>query len=109
MNRAFSSFAGRLSRDEKGRLSLLNTFQIFLSPNTERPGQLRAVYGRAFREATELYIASAYLTDWDAGQRLGRACQRVVFLVGTDFGLSRRAAMRSVLRWIPKRRSFLLS
>jgi len=76
--------------------------QMILSGSDSQPNGLRAIYAKALREATELYIASAYLTDWDDEQTVGQSCKHLVFLVGTDFGLSRKAAMRSVLRWMPK-------
>ena len=80
--------------------------QVLLSPNTKKPTELRDAYNRALNEAEELYIASAFLTDWDITHKLGSACKRLVFLVGTDFGLTRKAAMLNVLRWIPKGPSF---
>jgi hypothetical protein len=76
--------------------------QIVLNPAGTKRAELRDVYNRALDEAEELYIASAYLTDWDASYRLSSKCKRVVFLVGTDFGLTRKAAMLNVLDWIPK-------
>ena len=75
--------------------------QIVLNPNATKGTELRDLYNRALDEAEELYIASAYLTDWDTSYKLGSACRRVVFLVGTDFGLTRKAAMLNVLRWVP--------
>ena len=80
--------------------------QIVLNPDATKRAELRDLYNRALGEAEELYIASAYLTDWDTNYKLGLGCRRVVFLVGTDFGLTRKAAMLNVLRWIPKRISF---
>lgn len=81
--------------------------QIFLSPNVEKDSeQLRAIYKRALGEAEELYIASAYLTDWDIHYKLNPGCKTAVFLVGTDFGLTRKKAMRDVLRWMPVRNCF---
>jgi len=80
--------------------------QIVLNPDATKRAELRDFYNRALGEAEELYIASAYLTDWDTNYKLGSACRSVVFLVGTDFGLTRKAAMLNVLRWIPKRISF---
>jgi len=90
------------------RLRLLSgaSMQILLSPNATKLTELRDVYNRALDEAEELYIASAYLTEWDVSHKLGSACKRVVFLVGTDFGLTRKAAMLNVLRWIPEHISF---
>ena len=80
--------------------------QIVLNPDATKSTELRDLYNRALGEAEELYIASAYLTEWDVSHKLGSACRRVVFLVGTDFGLTRKAAMLNVLRWIPKGISF---
>jgi hypothetical protein len=80
--------------------------QIVLNPNATKCAELRDLYNCALGEAEELYIASAYLTDWDVSYKLGPTCKRVVFLVGTDFGLTRKAAMLNVLRWVPKRISF---
>jgi hypothetical protein len=80
---------------------------ILLNPSKSNPHQLRDIYAKALREATKLYIASAYLTNWDAKQKLGHACKELVFIVGTNFGLSRKAAMHAVLRWMPKRGSCL--
>jgi len=76
--------------------------QILLSPNATAHNELRDVYRRAFDEAEELYIASAYLTDWDSSYKLNTGCKGVFFLVGTDFGLTRKAAMLDVLRWLPQ-------
>src|ERR1035438_4335696 len=87
-------------------LTVETSMQIVLNPSGTKRTELRDIYNRALDEADELYIASAYLTDWDASYKLGAACRRVVFLVGTDFGLTRKAAMLNVLRWIPKRISF---
>ena len=80
--------------------------KILLNPNATKRTELRDLYNHALDEAEELYIASAYLTNWDASHKLGSACKRVVFLVGTDFGLTRKAAMLNVLAWIPKHISF---
>ncbi|MGA2203700.1 MAG: phospholipase D family protein [Terriglobales bacterium] len=77
--------------------------QILLSPNVKQSTELRDAYNQALKEAEELYIASAYLTDWDVTHKLGSACKRVTFVVGTNFGLTRKAAMLNVLRWMPKR------
>jgi hypothetical protein len=74
---------------------------ILLDPDQRHPQQLRRIYLKAFREATELYIASAYLTAWEKSQSLSKRCRQLVFIVGTDFGLSRKAALRNVLSWIP--------
>jgi hypothetical protein len=80
--------------------------QIFLNPNREKPDLLRDVYRHAFKQAEEICLATAYLTDWDASHRLNPKCKRLTFLVGTDFGLTRKAAMLGVLKWIPKSTPF---
>lgn len=76
--------------------------QIFLNPNHQQPELLRQVYKSAFQRAEEICLATAYLTDWDAPCRLNQRCTRLTFLVGTDFGLTRKKAMSNVLKWIPK-------
>ncbi|HEY1580525.1 MAG TPA: hypothetical protein VGF82_25975 [Terracidiphilus sp.] len=83
--------------------------KILLTPDLSRSTPLREAYDRAFKEATDLYIASAYLTDWSVSKSLGNQCKRVWFFVGTDFGLSRKKAMLEVLRWLPRGASFLFS
>lgn len=55
--------------------------QILLSPSDGKVYQLRRVYSKALRDATELYIASAYLTDWSEIQPIGEFCDQVVFIV----------------------------
>jgi hypothetical protein len=76
--------------------------QIFLSPEANDHVEVRKVYDRALSEARELYIATAYSMDWNAAYKLSASCRRLVFLVGTDFGLTRKAALLDVLRWIPR-------
>lgn len=82
---------------------------IILTPDSKQPGQLKAAYDRAFKEATELYIASAYLTDWSPSKPVGKQCRHLSFFVGTNFGLSRKSAMLGVLRWLPKKGSFVFN
>src|SRR4051812_13590220 len=76
--------------------------RIIVSPDERDSAALRKAYTQAFREARELFIASAYLTDWSHARRLSGKCKRLVFVVGTDFGLTRKAALTQVLRWLPK-------
>ncbi len=72
---------------------------ILLSP--DKNGRLSSIYRQAFEEATDLYIASAYLTAWNPLTPLNKNCGQITFLVGTDFGLTRKAALREVLQWLP--------
>jgi HKD family nuclease len=75
---------------------------ILHSPN-ERSG-LSQHYKRAFSTAVELYIVSAYLTDWDSTRKLNRECKRFLMLIGKDFGITRKAACKEVMRWLPPER-----
>lgn len=78
--------------------------KVLLSPGPVAGVSIARAYERAFRSARELYIATAFLTDWDFGQRLNRKCERLLFLVGTDFGRTRKDACLRVLRdWLPAR------
>ncbi len=85
---------------------MTSSAKLLLSPNAPIQNELRDVYNLALDEAEELYIASAYLTEWDTAYKLGTACKSLVFLVGTDFNLTRKQAMRNVLRWVPKQIAF---
>ncbi|WP_248795882.1 phospholipase D family protein [Pseudomonas sp. MWU13-2105] len=66
--------------------------------------ELQDVYRRALRESTHLYIVSAYLTHWDIKGDLGHQCESFKFIVGKDFGITRKAACEDVLRWLPSDR-----
>lgn len=59
-------------------------------------------YNDALQKAIELYIVSAYLTEWDAPVALNEDCQEFRFIVGKDFGITRKAACRNVMHWLPK-------
>jgi hypothetical protein len=76
--------------------------RIIISPGGTDGGALKKAYTQAFAESRELFIASAYLTDWSHSGTLSKRCKRLVFVVGTDFGLTRKAALTQVLKWLPK-------
>lgn len=77
--------------------------RILLLPHNKGDGAtLRSLYEKAVTEATELAVLSAHLTEWPIAKRLSTHCNDVTFLVGTDFGLTRKDACRSVLAWLPK-------
>jgi hypothetical protein len=63
---------------------------------------LTDLYNRAITEAVELFIVSAYLTDWTPKGKINKGCEEVSFIVGTDFGLTRKDACKAVLAWLPK-------
>jgi hypothetical protein len=76
--------------------------ELFLTSPARQDAGLTKVYKKAFREATELYLVSAYLTTWQAPQ-LNKVCEIFTFIIGKDFGITRKAACESVLEWLPKR------
>src|ERR1700730_7096903 len=80
---------------------------LILHPGSPK---LRALYRRAFREARELYIASAYLTSWNSSLRLNNKC-KFRMIIGKDFGITRKAACKKVLKWLPSecKRSFFVA
>ena len=51
---------------------------------------LQALYDQAIADAVELFIVSAYLTDWQPKQKITNKCRELFFIVGTDFGLTKR-------------------
>ncbi|MES2869229.1 MAG: hypothetical protein V4749_06630 [Pseudomonadota bacterium] len=65
---------------------------------------LQHLYHRALQVSVELYILSAYLTEWDTSVKLGAQCKSFTFIVGKDFGITRRAACAKVINWLPRSR-----
>lgn len=65
---------------------------------------LQDVYNRALRKSIHLYIVSAYLTHWDIQDKLGDQCESFTFIVGKDFGITRKSACQNVLDWLPEER-----
>ena len=63
---------------------------------------LKDIYHRAFVQSEELYIVSAYLTHWEVEEDLGSQCRSFRFIVGKDFGITRKAACEKVIGWLPK-------
>jgi len=72
---------------------------------------LPAAYRLALENAIELYIVSAYLTEWDPPATLNANCARFRIIIGKDFGITRKAACSAVLSWLPpqKRSMFLVA
>lgn len=58
-------------------------------------------YQRAFANATELFIVSAYLTEWDKTLKLNSGCKKFRIIIGKDFGITRIAACKDVMQWLP--------
>jgi hypothetical protein len=67
-------------------------------------GELRSFYRRAFEEAVELFIVSAYLTAWDDELTINPECYQFRIIIGKDFGITRKAACEQVLSWLPPER-----
>jgi HKD family nuclease len=76
--------------------------RLLLHPQSK--GELHRHYRRAFRNAVELFIVTAYLTDWDESLKLSRNCRRFRVIIGRDFGITRKAACEAVMRWLPPER-----
>jgi len=77
--------------------------EILLGPSNNGHVELARSYRRAIKSSKELYIATAFLTNWATQDRLSSNCHKFLFLVGTDFGLTRKLACENVLRWLPKK------
>jgi hypothetical protein len=76
---------------------------LFLHPVGQ--GQnIADLYKRAFSEAVELYVLSAYLRVWNTDLKINKQCGSFVFIVGKDFGITRKQACRDVLGWLPAER-----
>lgn len=72
------------------------------TPNTN--SELAALYRSAFANSVELFIVSAYLTEWDTSLKLSTECQFFRVVVGQDFGITRKRACKELIRWLPKDR-----
>ncbi len=77
--------------------------KLYITSPAKADAGVIGVYRRAFREATELYLVSAYLTAWTDIPKLNRACKSFTMIIGKDFGITRKAACNSVVDWLPKR------
>lgn len=74
--------------------------KLFLHPVGSGQG-IASLYRRAFQEAQELYVLSAYLRTWDTTLKINEHCESFAFIVGSDFGITRKQACRNVLQWLP--------
>src|ERR1700683_4916940 len=66
--------------------------------------KLSHLYQKAFENAVELFIVTAYLTAWDASLKLTPKCRRFRLIIGKDFGITRKGACETVMRWLPAKR-----
>lgn len=66
--------------------------------------ELAKAYLDAFATATELFVVSAYLTEWDDTLRLNSNCKTFRLIIGKDFGITRKFACKKVIKWLPSSR-----
>ena len=69
---------------------------LYLHPSSACP--LSDAYEKAFKEAEEIFVLSAYLRDWkkfDASNE----CSNATLIVGKDFGITRKQALYDCLEW----------
>ncbi|WP_407364238.1 hypothetical protein HKW97_24195 (plasmid) [Pseudomonas luteola] len=74
---------------------------LILLPKKSEALSLEKIYHRALSRSKELYIVSAYLTEWGIEESIGSQCESFLFIVGKDFGITRKNACRAVLKWLP--------
>jgi len=79
-----------------------NNVDLLLHPTIE--SELSHRYEKAFTTAVELFIVTAYLTEWDSKLTLNPECQRFRVIIGSDFGITRKAACEKVMQWLPPKR-----
>lgn len=93
------------------RLSPVGSVMKLLLVPSPQEDLLTQMYARALREATELFIVNAYLTDWKPALGLGAKCKTLRIIVGKDYGITRKSACEDVLKWLPKSKkaSFLVA
>jgi HKD family nuclease len=77
---------------------------ILHTPDNE--GHLSGHYQRAFSNAVELFVVTAFLTDWNEKLQLNSNCRRFRMVIGRDFGITRKAACEKVMEWLPKERKW---
>lgn len=71
-------------------------------PNSK--SELANLYRRAFSECVELFIVTAFLTEWDSSLRLNSDCRRFRVIAGKDFGITRKVACVALMNWLPSKR-----
>lgn len=78
--------------------------------NPQDSNSLKTYYAKAVDNAIELLVATAFLTEWPFSDNLQKQCNNVLIIIGTDFGLTRKKALRSLLKWMPpEKRSNVLA
>jgi len=75
--------------------------ELLLHPTNS---QLSHHYRRAFKNAAELFVVSAYLTEWESALQLSPKCRSFRIIIGRNFGITRKKACEDVMRWLPPKR-----
>lgn len=77
---------------------------LFLHSPDCKKNDTHRYYHTAFKKAVELYVVTAYLTNWDDSLQLHKKCKQFRIIIGKDFGITRKAACEAVMKWLPKER-----
>ncbi len=77
--------------------------RLLLHTHTD-DSKLSHYYQSAFKQAVELFIVTAYLTDWDTTLKLSTDCRSFRIIIGKDYGITRKSACEAVMRWLPPKR-----
>jgi HKD family nuclease len=68
-------------------------------------GELSNIYRHALANAVELFIITAFLTEWDdISLKLNPDCRRFRVIIGKDFGITKKAACTKLMGWLPPER-----
>lgn len=78
--------------------------KLILNSPTSKDDSLKEVYNEAFSSAAELYVVTAYLTEWNSELKLNNKCKRFRVIIGKDFGITRKSACKDLMNWLPGRR-----
>ena len=82
-----------------GRNHIEKKMTILLHPNNK--SNLSEYYKRAFEQAVELFVVTAYLTEWDETLTLNPNCRGFRVIIGKYFCITRKAACEAIMRWLP--------
>ena len=72
---------------------------LYLHPNQD--SSLAGAYTSAFKNASEIFVLSAYLRDWPDFE-ISDNCKNATLVVGKDFGITRKIALTEALAWKQK-------
>lgn len=74
----------------------INEMTLYLHPNSQK--SLAKAYQSAFARANEIFVLSAYLTNWTDFD-VSKQCKSATVIVGKDFGITRKKALEDLVRW----------